>query len=37
MTLLDIRNAGKFTIAAIENPTRLLTAIFDHDGSACRV
>jgi hypothetical protein len=35
MTLLDIRTAGTFTIAAIESPSGLLTAIFDHDRSVC--
>jgi hypothetical protein len=36
MTLLEMRMAGRFTIAAIESPGRLLTAIFDHDRSRCR-
>ena len=36
MTLLDIRNAGRITITAIESPAGLLTAIFDHDRNVCR-
>jgi hypothetical protein len=35
MTLLDMRTAGRFTIAAIESPGALLTAIFDHDRNTC--
>jgi hypothetical protein len=35
MTLLDMRTAGRFTLAAIESPGGLLTAIFDHDRSVC--
>jgi hypothetical protein len=35
MTLLDMHTAGRFTIAAIESPGGLLTAIFDHDRSVC--